>query len=117
MGNTFSCASFFSGVGGIDLGFALTGRCETIYANEYDRKAAETFDANNLVKTDCRDIHEVQAHDVPDVDIILAGFPCQAFSIDGKRQGFHDEKGRGVLFLRLRASLRRKNHGWCFWRM
>lgn len=53
------------------------------------------------VKVDQRDIHDVPASDVPDVDIIIGGFPCQAFSIAGYRKEFEDEKGRGELFFEL----------------
>lgn len=94
-------ASFFAGVGGIDLGFENQG-FRTIYANEFDEKARETFSLNfPCVQLDGRDIREVSASEVPSTDIIVGGFPCQAFSIEGYRQGFHDEKGRGTLFFEL----------------
>lgn len=95
-------ASFFAGVGGIDLGFAQTGVFETVYANEFDKFPAHTFEANfPNIHVDVRDIHEVKNNEVPDVDVIVGGFPCQAFSIAGYRQGFDDEKGRGELFFEL----------------
>lgn len=94
------CASFFAGVGGIDLGFEKAG-FETIYANEIDPYAAQTFEHNFNIKVDCRDIHDVQVDEIPDFDIMLAGFPCQAFSIAGYRQGFNDKQGRGELFFEL----------------
>jgi DNA (cytosine-5)-methyltransferase 1 len=94
------CASFFAGVGGIDLGFKQAG-FETIYADEFDEYAADTFECNYKIKVDRRDIHNVPADEIPDFDILLAGFPCQAFSIAGYRQGFDDEKGRGALFFEL----------------
>lgn len=94
------CASFFAGVGGIDLGFQQAG-FETVYANEFDDYAAETFEQNFNIKVDRRDIHLVKTDEIPDFDILLAGFPCQAFSIAGYRQGFDDEKGRGDLFFEL----------------
>jgi DNA (cytosine-5)-methyltransferase 1 len=50
---------------------------------------------------DRRDIQDVPVDDIPDFDVLLAGFPCQAFSIAGYRQGFDDEKGRGELFFDL----------------
>ena len=95
----YTMASFFAGVGGIDLGFEETGRVETVYANEFDPYPVKTFNLNFAIEADCRDIHDVQPDDFPDVDIIAGGFPCQAFSIAGYRQGFTDEKGRGTLFL------------------
>ncbi len=97
----FKCASFFAGVGGIDLGFENTGYFETVYANEFDEYPAQTYENNFKIKVDCRDIHLVQGKDIPDFDILLAGFPCQAFSVAGYRKGFDDEKGRGTLFFQL----------------
>lgn len=101
MSKKMKCASFFAGVGGIDLGFEQAGMFETIYANEFDDYAADTYELNFNIKVDRRDIHEVQADEIPDFDVMLAGFPCQAFSIAGYRQGFNDEKGRGALFFEL----------------
>jgi DNA (cytosine-5)-methyltransferase 1 len=95
------CASFFAGVGGIDLGFESTGYFKTVYANEFDPYPVETYEKNFDIKVDCRDIHEVEAFEIPDFDVMLAGFPCQAFSIAGLRKGFEDEKGRGTLFFEL----------------
>ena len=101
-------ASFFAGVGGIDLGFEEQGFL-TIYANEFDAKARETFALNfPNVQLDGRDIREVSASEVPTVDVIVGGFPCQAFSIEGYRQGFRDEKGRGTLFFELARIIEEK---------
>ncbi|WP_394262075.1 DNA cytosine methyltransferase [Moraxella boevrei] len=94
------CASFFAGVGGIDLGFEQAGFA-TIYANELDKFAVETLKQNFDFQIDHRDIHDVKIDEIPDFDIMLAGFPCQAFSVAGYRQGFDDEKGRGNLFFEL----------------
>lgn len=94
------CASFFAGVGGIDLGFDKAG-FKTIYANEIDKFAVETMQKNYDFFIDHRDIREVKAHEIPDFDVMLAGFPCQAFSVAGYRQGFEDEKGRGNLYFEL----------------
>ena len=95
------CASFFAGVGGIDKGFEQNDLFEIVYANEFDPYPVGTYELNSDIKVDCRDIHEVQAGQIPDFDVMLAGFPCQAFSIAGNRQGFEDEKGRGTLFFEL----------------
>lgn len=100
MNNKMKSASFFAGVGGIELGFELAGS-EIIYANEIDSYAAKTYEENFNLKVDQRDISDVKAKEVPDHDIMLAGFPCQAFSLAGYRQGFDDEKGRGTLFFEL----------------
>lgn len=95
------CASFFAGVGGIDEGFEQTGNFKTIYANEIDPYPVRTFEENFNVKVDCRDIKNITPEEIPDFDVLLAGFPCQAFSQAGYRQGFNDEKGRGTLFFEL----------------
>lgn len=99
-------ASFFAGVGGIDLGFKELGN--TIYANEIDKYATKTFENNFNIKVDVRDICTVKSSEIPDFDIMIAGFPCQAFSIAGYRQGFEDEKGRGNLFFELERIFKAK---------
>ena len=105
----YTCASFFAGVGGIDLGFENTGRFKTVYANEFDPSPVETFVANFPgVKVECKDIKDVIPDDFPDVDVITGGFPCQAFSIAGYRKGFEDEKGRGTLFFELLRLIKAK---------
>lgn len=101
MKDKLKCASFFAGVGGIDLGFELTDAFETVYANEVDAYPARTYELNSNIKVDCRDIREVQPDEIPDFDVCLAGFPCQSFSVAGYRQGFHDAKGRGTLFFEV----------------
>ena len=103
-----TCASFFAGVGGIDLGFSNAG-FKTVYANEFDRYPAKTFELNFPdIHVDVRDINDVKTDEIPDFDIMLAGFPCQAFSIAGYRKGFEDEKGRGELFFQLVRILKAK---------
>lgn len=95
------CASFFAGVGGIDIGFESTKLFDVVYANELDPYPVKTYELNSKIKVDCRDIHEVRSEEIPDFDVMLAGFPCQAFSVAGYRKGFEDEKGRGTLFFEL----------------
>ncbi len=95
----------FAGIGGIRLGFerAFNDNIDTVFVSEWDVYAQKTYRAN--FKDDFNitgDITEVDENDVPSFDICLAGFPCQAFSMAGKRQGFEDDyKGlcRGTLFL------------------
>lgn len=92
--------SFFAGVGGIDIGFSQAGDFETVYANEFDKNAQHTFETNFKnadVILDRRDIRSVdpskgrlgEVH----ADVLLAGFPCQPFSIAGYRKGLDDERG------------------------
>lgn len=95
------CASFFAGVGGIDIGFESTNYFDVVYANEIDEYPVKTYELNSDIKVDCRDIHDVKEEQLPNFDVMLAGFPCQAFSIAGQRKGFDDEKGRGTLFFEL----------------
>ena len=105
--SSLRCASFFAGVGGIDLGFSQAG-FDIVYANEIDRYAADTYELNSAICVDCRDICEVSASEIPDFDAMLAGFPCQPFSVAGYRQGFDDEKGRGNMFFQLTRLIREK---------
>ena len=93
------CASFFAGVGGIDIGFSQAG-FDIVYANELDRFPVETFKLNHAVDLDHRSIVDVKSKEIPDFDIMLAGFPCQAFSVAGHMKGFED-KGRGDLYFEL----------------
>src|SRR3989338_9940913 len=58
------------------------------------------------------DIRKIGIDDLPEFDFLLGGFPCQAFSIAGYRQGFNDEKGRGNLFFDIARILEaKKPHG------
>ncbi len=101
------CTSFFAGVGGIDLGFENAG-FEIVYANEMDDYAVETYELNFSLKVDHKKIQEVVADDVPDCDVVMGGFPCQAFSVAGYRKGFED-KERGTLFFELLRIIRAKH--------
>lgn len=95
----------FSGVGGIELGFEQSG-IETIWSNEIDEKASETFKLNHESHLELGDIENIKSEEIPDADILLAGFPCQAFSIAGYRKGFEDE--RGNVFFQLARVIRDK---------
>ena len=90
---SYTAISLFAGVGGIDLGFEQTGKVTTVWANEFDKNASITFKANHNIKLHIDDIHNVDKTTLPKVDIVLSGFPCQAFSIAGYRKGFDDERG------------------------
>lgn len=91
-------ASFFAGVGGIDIAFENAG-FNVIWANEFDKYAADTYRLNFNNELVVDDIRNVNAQDIPDFDVMIGGFPCQAFSVAGYRKGFEDE--RGNLFFEL----------------
>jgi len=101
MGKKFRTIDLFAGVGGIRIAFENAG-FKTVYANDFDKSCKFTYDANfKAPKLDNEDINNVDISSLPEFDILLGGFPCQAFSIAGYRKGFKDEKGRGNLFFRI----------------
>ncbi len=75
-------AELFAGIGGLGAGFKMAG-ATCVFANEYDKYAAQTYSANNDIAVDTRDVREVRPQDIPEHDILLAGFPCQPFSLAG----------------------------------
>lgn len=96
--NTFKFIDLFAGIGGIRLGFErVGGTC--VFSSEWDEDACKTYTAN-FSEHPAGDITKISAADIPDFDILLGGFPCQAFSIIGKQEGFADET-RGTLSLKL----------------
>mgnify|MGYP006421769059 FL=1 len=91
----------FAGVGGVRLGFEKAG-FSTVFANDFDKTCKLTYDLNfKKPKLLIKDIWEVDIQEIPEFDILVGGFPCQAFSIAGYRKGFKDDKGRGNLFFRV----------------
>lgn len=94
----------FAGIGGIRLGFdkAFGSKIKTVFVSEWDEYAQKTYKTNFGNKIDIAgDITKIDEKKIPDFDICLAGFPCQAFSLAGQRKGFNDDyKGmsRGTLF-------------------
>ena len=83
--------SLFSGCGGLDLGFEKAG-FGRVWANDFDTDAQAVY-ALNLGEIDGRDILCVDENEIPDGDILTAGFPCQPFSNAGNRKGVHDSRG------------------------
>lgn len=83
--------SLFSGCGGMDKGFEDAGY-KRVWANDFDADAQAVFKLN-LGEIDGRDITQVPVEDIPECDIITAGFPCQPFSNAGNRRGVYDERG------------------------
>lgn len=81
----FTAASLFCGAGGLDIGFSRAG-FKTVWANDIDPDACETYSRWSGVDAVCGDIAEVSADDIPDIDVALGGFPCQGFSLSGPRK-------------------------------
>ena len=94
MTKEFSFIDLFSGIGGFHLALSSLGG-KAVFASEWDKDAAEVYERNFGLKP-AGDITKINEKDVPDHDILCAGFPCQAFSISGKQLGFEDS--RGTLF-------------------
>ncbi|MDO9231414.1 MAG: DNA cytosine methyltransferase [bacterium] len=87
-------ASLFTGAGGLDLGFERAG-FYVVWANEYDPTIWETFEHNfPKTKLDKRSIVDVPASEIPDVDGIIGGPPCQSWSEAGAGRGINDKRGR-----------------------
>ena len=110
MSEAYKTIDLFAGIGGIRLGFEHAfnrnilgfNLMETVFVSEWDKYAQQTYKANfkDPFKI-AGDITKIDVEDIPPFDICLAGFPCQAFSLAGKKMGFEDDyKGmtRGTLF-------------------
>ena len=113
MNNTIRVVDLFAGVGGIRLGFAQAAKefgmnTECVFSSEIDEWACKTYRKNfpNDNHDPKCDITTVDAKSLPEFDVLLAGFPCQAFSIAGKRGGFDDT--RGTLFFDVARIIKEK---------
>ena len=100
----FTYIDLFAGIGGFHLAAdALGGRC--VFASEIDAEAKKAYYANYGIMPH-GDITKISNDEIPDHDVLLAGFPCQPFSIIGNRLGFDDI--RGTLFFEIARILKAK---------
>lgn len=100
----FTFIDLFSGIGGFRLAFeSVGGNC--IFSSDIDKWANETY-YNNFGDYPEGDISKIDTNDIPDHDVLCAGFPCQPFSIGGYRKGFCDT--RGTLFFEVERILKAK---------
>lgn len=100
----------FAGMGGLRMGFELACKdvglhATCVFSSEIKKHAVDTYRAN-FGTTPHGDITSIPSEQIPDFDYLLAGFPCQAFSTAGKRDGFDDT--RGTLFFEIERILRDK---------
>lgn len=103
--NCFRFIDLFAGIGGIRLAFErVGGHC--VFSSEIDENACKTYETN-FGDHPSGDITKIDSKDIPDFDILLAGFPCQSFSIIGKKEGFLNETS-GTLFFEIERILKAK---------
>ncbi|MET3507879.1 DNA (cytosine-5-)-methyltransferase [Halalkalibacter oceani] len=100
----FTMIDLFAGIGGIRLAFQKLGG-KSVFASEWDKFAIKTYKAN-YGETPVGDITLIDEKDIPDHDILLAGFPCQPFSQAGLKKGFEDT--RGTLFFDIARIIKEK---------
>ena len=106
--NSIKIIDLFAGIGGIRLGFENVSKrkIDCVLSSEWDKYAVETYKANFGDEEVYGDITKIDEKDIPDHDILLAGFPCQPFSQAGLKKGFSDT--RGTLFFDIERILKEK---------
>lgn len=94
----------FCGLGGFRLAMEKQ-KCKCVFSSDIDEAVCKVYE-NNFGEYPSGDIKEIEAKDIPDFDILCGGFPCQSFSIAGKRLGFED--ARGTMFFEVARILKEK---------
>lgn len=91
--NTYKLADMCAGTGAFSLAFEKTNKVETVYANDIEKNSKKIYDVNFETKLTLKDIHDIDVKkEIPKIDILTAGFPCQPFSIAGEKKGFEDTR-------------------------
>lgn len=101
----YKMIDLFSGIGGTRLGFYQTGKVSVVFSSEIDKFAVKTYKAN-FGEEPLGDITKINEKSIPEHDILVGGFPCQAFSQAGKKLGFDDT--RGTLFFDIARIIKEK---------
>lgn len=105
---TIRVIDLFAGIGGLRLGFeqASSKKIEAVFSSEWNKYSVQTYKANFGVEEVYGDITKIHETDIPEHDLLLAGFPCQPFSQAGLKKGFNDI--RGTLFFDIARILKEK---------
>ena len=88
----YKVGGLFSGVGGIESGFTLKDKFEIKWATDLDKYSARTYRENYSHTFIEKDINDLKGNELEEVDVLVGGFPCQAFSVAGYQKGFEDER-------------------------
>lgn len=101
----YTMIDLFAGIGGTRIGFWQTHKTKVVFSSEIDKFAVKSYRAN-FGEEPAGDITKIAESDIPDHDILVGGFPCQAFSQAGKKLGFEDT--RGTLFFEIARIIKAK---------
>ena len=104
MKNNFKFIDLFCGLGGFRIALEKQN-CNCVFSSDIDKAVAQVYE-NNFGDYPSGDITKINSKDIPDFDILCGGFPCQSFSIAGKRLGFEDS--RGTMFFEVARILKEK---------
>ena len=100
MQNEIRYADLFGGIGGFRLGIERSGiKSRCVFYSDIDKYSTRIYNKSFKENHSPTDIRKVKAGDIPEIDMLCGGFPCQAFSLAGKREGFKDS--RGTLFFEI----------------